>query len=229
MYTSLSPDKLSETIDRFCQRIEKVFPLSGLNEVAKEVRSAAGATIERTRAINRPNWCLRIGVAVGVMALLIAPALVWLSLELPLEFGNIAEFVEATDAGIHMLLVLAGGALFLISAERRARRNKALNALKELRSLAHVIDMHQLSKDPGMKAVELDGDRPRARPRAVNSPEDLRYYLDFSSDLLAVLAKLAAMYAEVVNDRDVLVAVNEIEQLTNAIARNIWQKMSLVS
>jgi hypothetical protein len=37
---------------------------------------------------------------------------------------------------------------FLLTVESRVKRRTALRALHELRSIAHVIDMHQLTKDP---------------------------------------------------------------------------------
>jgi hypothetical protein len=35
-----------------------------------------------------------------------------------------------------------------MTIETRVKRRRALRAIHELRSIAHVIDMHQLTKDP---------------------------------------------------------------------------------
>ena len=49
------------------------------------------------------------------------------------------------------IIVLMGAALFfLVTIEDRLKRRRALTALHELRSIVHVIDMHQLTKDPSM-------------------------------------------------------------------------------
>ena len=46
-------------------------------------------------------------------------------------------------------VVLIGAALFfLVSLETRLKRRNALRDLHAFRSIAHVIDMHQLTKDP---------------------------------------------------------------------------------
>ena len=46
-------------------------------------------------------------------------------------------------------MLLAGAAIwFLLTAETRLKRRRTLLALYRLRSFAHVIDMHQLTKDP---------------------------------------------------------------------------------
>ena len=39
-------------------------------------------------------------------------------------------------------------AFFFLTLETRLKRQRALKAIRELRSLAHIIDMHQLTKDP---------------------------------------------------------------------------------
>jgi hypothetical protein len=56
----------------------------------------------------------------------------------------------------------------------------------------------------------------------------LWYYLSFSTDLLAVIGKLSACFAQGQSDRMVLDTVNEIETVSTALSRKIWQKMSLV-
>jgi hypothetical protein len=56
----------------------------------------------------------------------------------------------------------------------------------------------------------------------------LWHYLTFCGDLLAVLGKLAACFAEAVTDRSVLDSINEIEMLCTALSRKIWHKMSIV-
>ena len=46
-------------------------------------------------------------------------------------------------------MVLIGAAIFfLVTLETRVKRRRALAALHELRAIAHIIDMHQLTKDP---------------------------------------------------------------------------------
>ena len=52
------------------------------------------------------------------------------------------------DASVSVLIVVGAGIIFLVTLGIRIRRVRALYAIHELRSIAHLIDMHQLNKDP---------------------------------------------------------------------------------
>jgi hypothetical protein len=229
MYRTLDPDKLLATIRLFRQRIEKVFPESGLSAVSAELEDTARDCFAEVARQKRPLWGLRTAVAVAVLLLLLLPLEIFWLLRFPLKFSSFGEFVQATDAGFNVVLLLAGAAIFLVSVENRVKRRGALRVLHELRSLAHVVDMHQLSKDPMFDVSVLDdGKRLSDRPKAIKEAQDLWYYLSFSTDLLAVIGKLAACFAQSETDRTVLDTVNEIETVSTALSRKIWQKLSLV-
>lgn len=232
MYRALDPDKLLATIKLFRQRITKVFPGSGLSEVSGELEETAVLCFAEAEKLKRPLWGLRAAVAVGVLLLVSLPLDVFLFLHFPVRFDNLdnfSELMQATDAGFNVLVLLTGAAFFLVSVENRVKRRSALRVLHELRSLAHVVDMHQLSKDPVMDVAALDdGTRLSDRPRAIRQAQDLWFYLSFSTDLLSVIGKLAACFAHSQTDRTVLDTVNEIETISTALSRKIWQKMSLV-
>lgn len=232
MYRALDPDKLLETIRLFRQRIAKVFPGSGLSEVSEELEQAAKLCFVEAERISRPLWGLRIAVAAAVLLLLALPFELFLILRSPIKFDNLDNFgnlMQATDAGFNVLVLLAGATLFLVSVENRVKRRRALKVLHELRSLAHVVDMHQLSKDPVMDVAALDdGTRLSDRPKAIKQAHELWFYLSFSTDLLSVIGKLAACFAQSQTDRTVLDTINEIETISTALSRKIWQKMSLV-
>jgi len=227
-YRNLDHDKLLGSIESISQRILALFPPSGLGEVSVELLAAARHCLAEAREIKKPLWKLRAVVAASVAALMLLPALPAFGMNFPLQFETLSEFLQATDAGFNILLLLAGGVLFLISMESRIKRNRTLRALNELRSLAHVVDMHQLSKDPGVQADPLAPRLPGRRPPVIRNQGDLWHYLSFCGDLLAVLGKLAACFAEAVTDRSVLDSINEIEMLCTALSRKIWHKMSIV-
>ena len=56
--------------------------------------------------------------------------------------------IQALDASISSMVFIGAAVLFLLNWENRIKRNRALAAIHELRALAHIIDMHQLPKDP---------------------------------------------------------------------------------
>ena len=105
------------------------------------------------------------------------------------------------------------------------KRARVLAALHELRSLAHVIDMHQLTKDPTV----VVGPRTPASPAREMNQFELTRYLDYCAEMLALIGKLAALYAEKLRDTVVVNAVNDIETLTGNLGRKIWQKIMIIS
>ena len=127
---------------------------------------------------------------------------------------------------MHITVAVAAAFLFATSADDRIKRRRALRELHVFRSIAHVIDMHQLTKDPG--SLLGDDQAPGATPRRRMTPSELTRYLDYCSEMLSLTSKLAALYAQVLPDAVVIEAVNEIENLTANFSRKIWQKISIV-
>ena len=225
-YREIDPEKLVQTARKLSEGVSNEFPGSGLAALADEVAALSRETVCRVTFFVRPNWLLRIGVGFLVLLGVIGPFLFYRLIRFSEEVKSLSEFMEATDAGLHMLLVLGGGVAFLITFESRIRRNRALAAIAEFRSLAHLIDLHQINKDPGIDSKPLaDGVQDR---RAVKSDEELGRYLDCCCDLLSVVGKLAAFYAQYLRDRVVLDAVNEIEHLTNQLSSKLWLKILIV-
>ncbi len=93
-------------------------------------------------------------------------------------------------------------------------------------SLAHVIDMHQLTKDPELVLTPYV-----ATPSSPSRELDrfaLARYLDYCSELLAITSKLAVLYLEYLDDARVLSAVNDIQSLCNGLSNKIWQKIMIL-
>jgi hypothetical protein len=125
---------------------------------------------------------------------------------------------------VNDLVFLGFAVAFLASLETRLKRRIALAGLNELRSIAHIIDMHQLSKDPEY-AVERFGKS--AHPNAKRSG-DLARYLDYCSEMLAITSKLAALHIQSFSDTVVLDSVNGIQALTIGLSGKIWQKIMIL-
>jgi hypothetical protein len=123
--------------------------------------------------------------------------------------------------------VLAGAALFfLVSLELRLKRRHALRDLHAFRSIAHVIDMHQLTKDPSV--VVAGAVSTASSPERGMTRFELTRYLDYCSEMLSLTSKLAALYAQNLPDAVIIDAVNDIEELTTNLSRKIWQKISIL-
>jgi len=225
MYRSLDPAKLLETLARLQARIDERFPGSSLGRVCAELTETARASVAKAARLARPSWPWRIAVVAivlgGVWAQVAAAK--FLHLERVEASANLLEILEAA---VNLLIIFGGAIWFLLSIEKRIKRGRALDALHDLRTLAHVIDMHQLTKDP---TVVLKGNEPTATsPARTMSRFELNRYLDYCSEMLALIGKLAALYADEMRDSVVMDAVNDIESLTTNLARKMWQKIMLV-
>jgi hypothetical protein len=121
-------------------------------------------------------------------------------------------------------VVFVGAAiLFFVSWENRIKRNRALKAIHELRALAHIVDMHQLTKHP-----ESCFARPAPPAKRTLTPFELNRYLDYCSESLALISKIAALYVQDFQDTVLLDAVDDVEDLTAGLSRKIWQKITIL-
>ena len=227
-YSELSPGPISSTIALLAQRIRERFPDSGLSAVAAELGRVAETTIEVVERLRHPRWLLR------ALTLLTITALVALVLWAALQIVRIAkagdpsvtELLQGIDAGTNLIILLSIAVLFLVSLEVRLKRRTALRMLHRLRSIAHVVDMHQLTKDPEHALREVSDTA--SSPERTLSAGQLARYLDYCSELLALTSKLAALHAQHLQDPVVLDAVNDIESLTADLSRKIWQKITIL-
>jgi hypothetical protein len=87
--------------------------------------------------------------------------------------------------------------------------------------------MHQLTKDPTV--VLSGGAATSSSPVRQMSEFELSRYLDYCSEMLALIAKLAALYAARTQDETIIEAVNDLEDLTSNLGRKIWQKIMIIS
>ena len=223
----LDASKIVTTIARLQARIAERFPDSGLARVAADLSETARATADHVRTLDRPNYTLRALAALAVIAGIAAQVYAARLVNWPatLTKADILGLTQGLDAIVNLLILAAGAAWFLITLDRRLKRRAALRSLFQLRSFAHVVDMHQLTKDP---TVVL-GPPTASSPQRRMSEFELSRYLDYCAEMLALIAKLAALYAGQVQDEAVIGAVNEIEELTSDLGRKIWQKIMIIS
>ena len=221
MYRRLESSEITRTALSLSDRIARRFPGSGLSRIAKELVGICQDAAETGAWLGRPQRLLRAGVVLGFLIILITFLGTILGVHVKLAFTTLSEFVQGLQAAIQNLVFLGIAVLFLLGLERRLKRKRALAALHPLRSIAHIIDMHQLTKDPERWATPEADEKPLAT-------HDMIRYLDFCSDLLAVISKAAALHVQDFDDSATLAAVNEIESLTSGLSRKIWQKIVIL-
>ena len=225
MYRTLQPEKIVKTLDKLRARINQRFPGKGLERVCSELGEVARKSHKRALSIERPAYALR--AAIGLM---IAAGLGMLGYVAFMLISNtkasedMASTIQAVDATFNIVILTGATIFFLVSLEERLKRRKALRALNELRTFVHVIDMHQLTKDPLM----IDGPRTPDSPARDLTPFELTRYLNYCSEMLSLTDKLAALYAQSTSDAVIIDAVSDLSSLTTNLSAKIWQKLTLI-
>ena len=224
-YLTLDAAEIVATIERLRRRIEERFPGSGLGRVCGQLLDTARLGTERAAAIARPIRSIRIATAALAIMLMVGIVLIVTTLRPRMGEFELGQFMQALEATLNAPVLIGAAIFFLVTIETRIKRRRAIRALHELRAIAHIIDMHQLTKDPE-RAI---GHSPTpASPTRELSTVDLGRYLDYCSEMLSLTGKVAALYVQGFDDGVALQAVNEIEDLTTGLSQKIWQKMMIL-
>lgn len=222
----LNAVEIQATIDRLCQRIDERFPDAGLAAVCRRLHEISLEEHQIVRWIARPNYWLRAGI-VGLVALatgLLVASL--LQIKFKTEGIALPDFVQMTEAAVSEVVLIGAGVITLITFENRRKRQRVIEAVNRLRSVAHVVDAHQLTKDP---------DRLNQIHRlTAHSPDQgldaygLGRYLDYCTEMLALISKLGFLFVQEFHDPVATAAVNDLESLTTGLSRKIWQKIIIL-
>jgi hypothetical protein len=227
-FTELKSSKILETIDRLEQRIGSRFPESGLMRVCGEFNALARESEVLAIRLASPIWPVRLAsTAAGALLLgLVLWAIGQVIHKFSLNANGVTELLQSTESAINELIFLGLALFFLVNLETRLKQRSALRALHQLRSIAHVVDMHQLTKDPAFVLGKATGTL--VSPQRPLTRQELTRYLDYCSEMLALVSKIAALFAQNMGDPIVLNAVNEVESLTQGMSGKIWQKIMIL-
>jgi hypothetical protein len=225
-YRQLSEEQISQTLRRLRDRITERFPDSGLSRLSNELILVSQEARESVEYVRRPHWGIRAGVGVVIAAMVAIIAIAVTSLKVSGSVDRLSDLMQMLEASVNDIVFLSVAIYFLASIEGRMKRRRALRSLHQLRSVVHIVDMHQLTKDPERLMAQRD-DTPSSPDRSMSAPE-LGRYLDYCSELLALTSKLAALFVQNFNDPVVLSTVNEVETLVTGLSGKIWQKITLL-
>lgn len=221
----LRAEKIVETANTLRLRIHERFPGSGLGNLAAEVVDVAREAADRSKEIREPVYWLKAGsvslivLMIGVIGLIIS------KVHSDKDPFQLNEFVQTFEAGIGSVVFLSLAIIYLWSADGWWKRRRALSAIRELRAMAHIVDMHQLTKAPEI----IVGAQPTASsPRRTLTQFELSRYLDYCIEMLSLINKIGAIYVQEFPDAVALEAVDQLSDLTNGLSRNIWQKVMLL-
>jgi hypothetical protein len=226
----LDPERVTETISSLCLRIESRFPSSGLSKICRELHQCSLDVSEEIRKMSQPNWYFR--AIIGVVVLLALFSMGWgiitvvRAWKLDASGGNVFDLIQTLEATLSGLLIAGGAALLLFSVEHRIHRQRVSKIVNRLRGIAHIIDMHQLTKDPEpmLSGLPLT---PESPPR-IADPALLGRYLTYSSEMLSLTGKLGYLCVQDYHDEEASETVNNLEELILGMSHKIWQKVSLV-
>jgi hypothetical protein len=225
MYRALDPSAILATCGRLGQRIAERFPGSGLSRVSQELFHLAEESAAHVETLRRPHWPTRVGVLLGLLLIVGILVAVIVSFRVSAAVGGLSDLLQGLEAAVNDVIFLGIAIYFLLTVENRLKRRWALRSLHELRS-TYVIDMHQLTKDPELllspQMVTASS------PQRAMTRFELSRYLDYCSEMLSIISKLAALYVQHFEDGLVLSAVNDIESLTGSLSAKIWQKIVIL-
>ena len=224
-YTALDAKQIVITLERLERRIVERFPKASLTGVAHELLGVARVASEEAAGLSRPIFWIRLVSGALILGLALVLVAVILTIKWPVSFSEAEKLVPLLESTVNDVIFAALAVFFLLGWEGRVKRARALAAVHRLRSLAHVVDMHQLTKDP---AVLLRSEPTPSSPERTMTRFELVRYLDYCSELLSLSSKLAALYVQHLPDPQVQAAVNEVVTLTTGLSSKIWQKIVIL-
>lgn len=228
-YERLDAEAVLHTVTRLEQRVTARFPERGLARVAGRLRVVATQVRDASLAA-APLRVLRLvcWALIAVLGLVLAVVLVLATSDLLARSGEgtALEWLQGIETTINDAVFVGFAILFLWLLPTRVERARVLRVLHQMRSLAHVIDRHQLTKDP--ERFNADFERTSESAEVGMNATDMASYLDYCSEMLSLVGKVAALYAERTTDSAVLATISDIESLTTGMSRKIWQKVALL-
>jgi hypothetical protein len=225
-YNQLQSDKIIETVHLLHRRISERFPNAGLSAVCEKLVDISRQAQRRSEDIGRPIVWSRVLSAAVILAVLVSFGWTISQARLPDRPLRVDEIVTVLDAALNDVVLIGATIFFFVTLETRIKRRRALRAIHELRSMAHLVDMHQLTKDP--ERVLRMGPDTKSSPKRTMTRFELSRYLDYCSEMMSLIGKVAALYVQNFSDEVAVAAVNDVENLTNGMARKIWQKLMVL-
>lgn len=226
-FLQLDADLIISTVETLSRRIRERFPKAGLAKVCDQLLAISRQAQVRAAGIARPIWSVRLGAVAFVVAIATMFAVTYVKLNPRDSQISTAEFVQVLEAGFNATVLIGAALIFFFTLDTRIKRRRCLEAIHELRSIAHIIDMHQLTKDP--ERLLSPGSDTASSPKRTMTGFELNRYLDYCSEMLALVGKIAALYVQDFADADAVAAVNDLEDLTASLARKVWQKIMVLN
>lgn len=217
--------KIEKTIERLSLRILERFPGSGLGKTCKDFHGFTLDCQKNIVWIDQPILWVRI-VTFAIMTISIISIIYGFTMVDFSVKNTLTELATVAEASINNIILLGAAFFFLFTLENRYKRTKAIKLLNEIKGFAHVVDMHQLTKDPHALRDHIITVH---SPKRNLSEFELQRYLDYSSEFLSLIGKVGALYSQSFPDEVVVQSASDIENLCSNINNKIWQKLMILS
>lgn len=222
----MNPILLSSELIKTCKalqiRIKERFPSASLNKTCKDFIDIAEDADKTSAAIKRPNYLIRSGSWICAVILLLILVPPYIKLQVTTKDVNIADFFQMIDSSFNIIVVIGGIWFYLSTSEVRQKRKKVITAINKLKCIAHIIDAQQLTKD----SITLTSKKTANSPKRLLTDYELGRYLDYCSEMLSLISKIAFLYIQDFNDPIANDSVNDLEALTIGFSQKIWQKIN---
>jgi hypothetical protein len=223
----LIAQEIRKTIERLHLRMKDRFPESNLANICKELHEISKETDQTVQWIAKPNYWLRFGTYGFILVVVLVLVQSLSQLDVRADGLNLAEFVQMVGSALDSLVLIGAGIVFLVTLENRRKRNRVIHAVNRLRCIAHIVDMHQLTKDPD--SIAERGLATAHSPQRALTQYELARYLDYCTEMLSLVSKTAFLYVQDYHDPVATEAVNDLEALTNGLSSKMWQKIMILS
>lgn len=221
----LDVQKVVSTIQRLKLRINDRFPNSGLLDTCTALYKTSLDTKWTMNWLAKGHFWLR-GLSV-LLILTIVAVLVWTIVSFRMNKNwDIQDFIQTGESATNLLIFLSLAFYFIWTLEQKWKRSRVIKKINRLRELAHIVDMHQLTKDPA--TILLRQNRTENSPERNLSQFQLSRYLDYSVEMFSLIGKLGYLYVTRLNDTVSTQAANDLEVLTTGLSRKVWQKIMLI-
>jgi hypothetical protein len=222
----LRPGPVVETIERLVARIFERFGDCGLYKVCAQLHVIAKKDTRRAISIGRSYIWLRALVFATIAAGI--AVLGWMLTRIDFSSAaadSVSSAAQGIEAAANLTILTGAAILSLLKLEERLKRRRALAALHELRSIVHVIDMHQLTKDPSKFIVRANT---ASSPPLLLNRFQMTRYLDYCSEMLSLTSKVAMLFGQSLEDQAVAEVVSDIERVSAGLSQKIWQKIMIL-
>ncbi len=172
----LDVECIVSTAGKLSERVGARFPGRGIHQLSRELVGLGRETERRLDESRKPNWIVRVSIATLIVVGLALLGISASRVKLGSDIEGIDEWLSVIQDAIQDVIFFGVAIVFLVTIEARLRRRGILVALHEMRSVVHVIDMHQLTKAPD-SLLYPDRRTPSSEPLRL-TPFELSRYLD---------------------------------------------------